>query len=78
MKNTPLTDPLLILGSKVKQQRTELKLSQESLAGICGFDRTYISLIERGKRNISFTNLLTLSDGLQLSISELTRDIKWH
>ncbi len=75
MKNTLLTDPLLILGSKVKQQRTELKLSQENLAGICGFDRTYISLIERGKRNISFTNLLTLSVGLQLSISELTRDI---
>lgn len=75
MKNTPQTDPLLILGSKVKQRRTELMLSQENLAGICGFDRTYISLIERGKRNISFTNLLTLSEGLQISISELTRDI---
>jgi len=50
-------------------------LSQENLADVCGFDRTYISLIERGKRNISFMNLLTLSGGLNLSISELTRDI---
>ncbi|TXK94031.1 transcriptional regulator [Methylococcaceae bacterium CS1] len=75
MNNTPQTEPLLILGNKVKKRRTELTLSQESLAGICGFDRTYISLIERGKRNISFTNLLTLTEGLKISISDLTRDI---
>jgi transcriptional regulator with XRE-family HTH domain len=75
MKNIPKTETFQLLGSKVKQRRNELTLSQESLASICGFDRTYISLIERGKRNISFTNLLTLSEGLQTSISELTRDI---
>ena len=75
MNNILQTDPLQILGNKVKERRTKLALSQESLAGICSFDRTYISLIERGKRNISFTNLRTLSEGLNTSISELTKGI---
>lgn len=66
---------LLSLGAKVKSQRTELHLSQEQLANICGFDRTYISLIERGKRNISFSNLHQLSMGLEITVSELTKDI---
>jgi len=71
------TNKILInLGIKVKNKRFELKLSQEELAEICNFDRTYISLIERGKRNISLTNLLKLSNGLKLTISDLTRDLK--
>jgi len=75
MNNILQTDPLQTLGNKVKELRAELTLSQESLAGKCGFDRTYISLIERGKRNISFTNLRTLAKGLNTTISDLTRDI---
>jgi transcriptional regulator with XRE-family HTH domain len=35
-------------GEKVKQKGAELKLSQEELAFKCEFDRTYISLVERG------------------------------
>ena len=69
---------LKLLGERVKHIRAELKLSQEELAFKCGFDRTYISLVERGLRNISFTNLLILAEGLETSISLLTKDIKWH
>jgi len=68
---------LLLLGKTVKKYRNNLKISQEKLAFICGFDRTYISLIERGKRNISFINLLRLSKGLEITISEITKDIKY-
>lgn len=72
-------DKLLIeFGKTVKLKRTELKLSQEELAFKCGFDRTYISLIERGLRNISFSNLLILAYGLNTTISSLTKDIQWH
>lgn len=67
---------LLKLGLKVKKYRNKLGLSQEKLAFICEFDRTYISLVERGKRNISYLNLVKLSKGLKLSISELTKDIE--
>ncbi|WP_410779732.1 helix-turn-helix domain-containing protein [Hymenobacter sp. ISL-91] len=63
------------LGEKVKLERTELKLSQEELAFRCGFDRTYISLVERGLRNISFLNLSILVAGLNTTISSLTKDL---
>jgi transcriptional regulator with XRE-family HTH domain len=66
---------LIFLGKRVKEYRHNLNISQEKLAFICGFDRTYISLIERGQRNISFINLLRLSKGLEITISELTKDI---
>lgn len=75
MNITTQDDLLLVLGASVKAQRSKLNLSQEQLADICGFDRTYISLIERGKRNISFSNLKQLSQGLQITISELTKEI---
>ena len=62
-------------GEIVKLKRAELKLSQQELAFKCGFDRTYISLVERGLRNISFLNLVILAEGLNTSISLLTKDI---
>ncbi|HNW71106.1 MAG TPA: helix-turn-helix transcriptional regulator [Bacteroidales bacterium] len=63
------------LGEVVKQKRAELKISQEELAFNCGFDRTYISLVERGLRNISFSNLFILAKGLNTTISSLTKNI---
>lgn len=71
MNTTSNPDLLIALGSNVKQRRAQQKLSQEQLADLCGFDRTYISLVERGKRNISFTNLATLAQGLDLTVSKL-------
>ena len=75
MKKTPIESLLISLGSRIKQVRTEKKLTQEELASKCGFDRTYISLLERGKRNISFSNLKTLALGLDITISDLTKDL---
>lgn len=62
-------------GAKVKHRRSELKMSQEELAFKCGFDRTYISLVERGLRNTSFSNLAVLAEGLNTTISSLTEDL---
>ncbi len=63
---------LIPLGQSIKKQREKLGLSQEKLADRCGFDRTYISMLERGKRNPSLLNLLKLADGLETSVSQLT------
>ncbi|HBB75645.1 MAG TPA: XRE family transcriptional regulator [Planctomycetaceae bacterium] len=60
------------LGSAIKKQREKLGLSQEKLAERCGFDRTYISMLERGRRNPSLLNLLKLAEGLETSVSVLT------
>lgn len=63
---------LIPLGQSIKKQREQLGLSQEKLADRCGFDRTYISMLERGKRNPSLLNLIKLADGLETSVSQLT------
>lgn len=63
---------LIPLAEAIRKRREELGFSQEKLADKCGFDRTYISMLERGIRNPSFLNLLKLSEGLQTSVSQLT------
>jgi transcriptional regulator with XRE-family HTH domain len=62
---------LIKLGQKIKKHREALNLSQEALAHKCDFDRTYISLLERGKRNPSYLNLLKLCKGLEIELSVL-------
>ena len=69
-------DVLSALGARIRGERQRLGLSQEAFADKCGFDRTYISLVERGKRNISFLNLCTIAAGLGVSISNLTQGIE--
>ena len=63
---------LIPLAEAIRRRREELGLSQEKLADRCGFDRTYISMLERGRRNPAFLNLLKLADGLEISVSILT------
>jgi transcriptional regulator with XRE-family HTH domain len=63
---------LIPLGKAIRAKRVSLGFSQEELAARCGFDRTYISMLERGVRNPSLLNLLKLADGLKTSISKLT------
>ena len=67
-----MPEPLIVLGQSIKKARVQLSLSQESLADKCGFDRTYISMLERGKRNPTLLNLLKLAKGLGISVSKLT------
>ena len=69
-----MSDELILLGSLIRKRREQLGLSQEKLAEICEFDRTYISMIERGKRNPSFQNLLRLCLGLNIKISKILGD----
>lgn len=66
---------LLKLAIRIKKRRSELNISQEKLAEKCGFDRTYISLLERAKRNISFLNLKKLCDGLEINLSLLLEEM---
>lgn len=51
-------------GDRVRALRFDLGVSQEKLALDCGLDRTYISGIERGKRNVSLVNIHRLADAL--------------
>ncbi len=59
------------LARNIKAIRLSKELSQEKLAEKCDFDRTYISMLERAKRNPSYLNLLKLAKGLDIDINEL-------
>lgn len=63
--------PLELFGQRVRELRLANKISQEELAAITELDRTYISGIERGKRNLSFKNILKVAEALRISPSEL-------
>jgi len=62
------------LAIKIKKERTKLNISQEKLAEKCNFDRTYISLLERAKRNPSYLSLLKLCVGLEIELIELLKE----
>jgi len=62
------------LAHKIKKRRNELNISQEKLAEKCNFDRTYISLLERAKRNPSYLSLVKLCIGLEIEITELLKE----
>ncbi len=65
------SDVLARLGRRVRDLRKARQLSQEDFAAECGLDRTYISGIERGVRNVSLRNLDLIARTLGLSLSEL-------
>ncbi len=48
-------------------------MSQEQLASMARFDRTYISLIERGLRSPTIRSLIRLADALDIRPSEIVR-----
>lgn len=64
MENKELTK----LGQALKKARLKKGVSQEKLAEIVGVDRTYISLLERGKRNPSALSIIAISKALQSNL----------
>lgn len=60
-----------LLGEKIKTFRLKRGLSQEKFALLIGMDRTYIASVEKGKRNISLNSLYKISNGLNITLSEL-------
>lgn len=66
---------LASFGERLRQLRTAASLSQEGLADACGLDRTYVSGVERGKRNISLKNIAAISEALGISISKMTEGL---
>lgn len=50
-------DIKILVGKRVKELRNKLGVSQEELADLAGLDRTYITSVESGRRNISIVNI---------------------
>ena len=64
------------IGNRIRELRTQTGLSQEKFAQKIGMDRTYFASVELGKRNISIVNIEKIANGLEISLSELFKDIK--
>ena len=60
-------------GSVLKEIRQDCSLSQEELGFESGYHRTYISLLERGRKSPSLNTIFQLGNALGVSPSEVLR-----
>lgn len=59
------------IGAVVRELRERAGHSQERLSGECGFDRTYISRVERGIINPTVSRLWRIAEALETPLSKL-------
>lgn len=76
----PTRDPgvsfLRAFGRAVRARRTILELSQEDLGFRAELDRTYVSGVERGVRNVTLRVVLRLSTALGVDPADLLTDVR--
>lgn len=60
-----------MLGHLLRELRTQKGLSQEKLAEIGDFERSYISKIENGDRAIQVVTFIRFAEALDISPTEL-------
>jgi len=58
------------VGQRIRELRKEQSLSQEALAYKSEVDRTYMTDVENGRRNISIEILEKIVVALELSVNE--------
>jgi len=63
------------LGQRIRNLRTKRGWSQTYMAVHLGLDRSYISDLERGKREICIRNLEVIAIGLEMSPAKLLSGI---
>jgi transcriptional regulator with XRE-family HTH domain len=69
-----MSDPdRLALGGAVKAIRVHKNISQVALSRATGFRQSWVSAVEHGRHNPSFTNLVRLAGGLGVKTSTLVR-----
>ena len=69
----PDIGPEKAFGLALRHIRQEKEISQERLGLDAGFDRTYISLIERGINSPTIRTVVKLAGVLQVAPSEIVR-----
>lgn len=65
------------LGHVIRKHRMAAGLSQEMLAERSGLHWTYVSQVERGKRNISVEALRRIGSALDISASTLLSEAEY-
>lgn len=60
-----------VLGERVRERRLAGGLRQREFAEKHGFDRTFVSAVERGRRNLLLANVLRLAKALDVDPADL-------
>jgi len=66
-----MKDIRILFGERIKAFRKKKGFSQEDLGFKSSLHRTYISEVERGRRNISIVNIAKIAKAFNLRIKEL-------
>ncbi len=64
-------DLLKQIGVKIRFERTQKNISQESLANECGIDYSQVNRMELGKVNFSISNLFRIAAALEIDARSL-------
>lgn len=72
------TEDLILtsFGNHLRILREKKGLSQEEFAHRAGLDRTYISGVENGRRNVSLKALNSIANAMKINLAELFRDME--
>ena len=65
------------IGQRIKQLRNKAGISQMELANLSELDRTYITSVENGKRNISIVNIEKITSALNITLKEFFNDVSF-
>jgi transcriptional regulator with XRE-family HTH domain len=65
-----------LLAANVQELRTLMGVSQEKLAEMAGFHRTYVSQVERRVANATVDNVQKLANTLGVSVQRLFEAVK--
>jgi len=66
-----LEEHLLEMGANIKRLRSRNRLTQQELADQSDMDRTYISMVEHGKQNLTMGALLRIAEALEVPLNEI-------
>ena len=61
-------------GARLREVRLQCDLSQEGLGEIAGLHRTFVSMVERGKRNVTIATVEKLAAALNCRMADLMPD----
>jgi transcriptional regulator with XRE-family HTH domain len=59
-----------LVGTRIRQLRNAKGISQEELGFLANLDRTYITSVENGKRNISIINIEKICKALDIPVNK--------
>lgn len=69
-----MLDVKVRFGQRLRNLRTERKISQEKLGEMAGLHRTFVSMVERGERNVTLATVEKLAKALGRTMADLMPD----